>query len=85
LKKLQDVLGEFQDAQVQRAALSEFASAMLREQDGAAEALLAMGRLSRELDDRQRQARLGFARRFEAFVSPANARRVAKLNAAGPV
>lgn len=85
LKKLQDVLGEFQDAQVQRAALSEFASAMIREQDGAAEALLAMGRLSRELDDRQRRARLSFADRFEAFVSPANAGRVAKLNAAGPV
>lgn len=79
LKKLQDCLGEFQDAQIQRDAVGEFASQMLAAQSGSAEVLLAMGRLSRTLEDQQAHARSEFAARFAGFVRPANTRRVAEL------
>lgn len=68
LKALQDVLGRFQDREVQAAqlrSLSEEIAAL----DGGAAALMAMGVLVQRLADDQRQARDEFARSFARFAS----------------
>ncbi len=67
LKGLQDVLGRFQDAEVQRRALREFADEMMLERVPAA-ALLALGELIARLDAEQVRARDEFDRAFAAFV-----------------
>lgn len=56
-KGLQDVLGEFQDGEVQAAALREFAEEMLQERSASASTLLSMGELAAQFDERQRAAR----------------------------
>ena len=78
LKSLQDVLGRFQDSEVQRSALRGFAQEMVA--DGApAEALLAMGELMGHLYAEQRRARAEFATAFASYVRPAGRRRMARL------
>ncbi|MGV8966345.1 MAG: CHAD domain-containing protein [Cellulomonas sp.] len=67
LKGLQDVLGRFQDAEVQRRALREFADEMMLEGVPAA-ALLALGELIAHLDAEQVRARGEFDLAFSAFV-----------------
>ena len=67
LKGLQDVLGRFQDAEVQRRALREFADEMMLDGVPAA-ALLALGELIAHLDAEQARARDEFDRAFAAFV-----------------
>ena len=57
-KGLQDVLGDFQDGEVQAAALRDFAEEMLRERSAGAPTLLAMGELAGQFDERQRAARV---------------------------
>lgn len=56
-KGLQDVLGEFQDGEVQAAALREFAEEMLQARSASAATLLSMGELAAQFDERQRAAR----------------------------
>ncbi len=56
-KGLQDVLGDFQDGEVQAAALREFAEEMMRERSASAGTLLTMGELAARFDERQRAAR----------------------------
>ena len=69
LKKLQDVLGRFQDCQVQSTALRGFAVAMMT--DGSpASALLAMGELIAHLDAEQARARRQFDGAFAQFARP---------------
>jgi len=66
LKKLQDVLGRFQDREVQAAlvrSLRDDVAAVA----GAAPALMAMGQLVDELERDQMAARAEFAERFDAF------------------
>ncbi len=66
LKQLQDVLGRFQDCQVQSTALHGFAEAMMA--DGTpASALLAMGELIAHLDAEQARARRQFDGAFARF------------------
>ena len=78
LKSLQDVLGRFQDSQVQRITLRGFAQEMV--EDGApAEALLAMGELMGHLYAEQLRARAEFATAFASYVRPASRRRIARL------
>ena len=78
LKSLQDVLGRFQDSEVQRMTLRGFAQEMVA--DGApAEALLAMGELTGHLYAEQRRARAEFATAFASYVRPASRRRMARL------
>ena len=78
LKSLQDVLGRFQDSQVQRTALRGFAQEMVA--DGApADALLAMGELMGHLSAEQQRARAEFATAFASYVGPAGRRRMARL------
>jgi CHAD domain-containing protein len=67
LKRLQDVLGTFQDTEVQRHAVVALAGAMLEAGAGPATTLMAMGEVAAHLHDDQRGAREEFARRFEAF------------------
>jgi CHAD domain-containing protein len=78
LKSLQDVLGRFQDSEVQRTTLRGFAQEMVA--DGvSAEALLAMGELMGHLYAEQRRARAEFATAFASYVRPASRRRMARL------
>src|SRR4051794_11098627 len=82
LKSLQDVLGRFQDSEVQRTTLRGFALEMVA--DGApAEALLAMGELMGYLHGEQQRARAEFATAFASYVRPAGHRRMARLLGSG--
>jgi CHAD domain-containing protein len=75
LKQLQDVLGEFQDSEVQREEIHALADAILAERAAPAATLLAMGELAAHLAVRQAEARADFSRRFTAFASPAGLQR----------
>jgi CHAD domain-containing protein len=78
LKMLQDVLGRFQDSEVQRTTLRGFAHEMAA--DGApAEALLAMGELMGHLHAEQQRARAEFATVFASYIRPRGSRRMARL------
>ena len=78
LKRLQDVLGRFQDSEVQRITLHGFAQEMVA--DGApADALLAMGELMSHLYAEQQRARAEFATTFASYARSANHRRMLRL------
>jgi CHAD domain-containing protein len=78
LKGLQDVLGRFQDSEVQRQSMREFAEEMMA--DGTpAPAVLAMGELVGHLDAEQDRARADFGAAFARFVRPASERRMHQL------
>ena len=81
LKDLQDVLGRFQDADVQRQTLYGFAEEM-RAAHAPTKALLAMGELVAHLDADQQRAREGFDRAFARFSRPSGRRRMRLLTAA---
>lgn len=82
LKRLQDCLGTFQDCQVQRRELQEFAAQMLAERSVPASALLAMGELAGQIAARQLTAREQFADRFARFAGRASTERFRALTAA---
>jgi CHAD domain-containing protein len=67
LKRLQDVLGEFQDAEVQIQALRTMAVRMQEHEGASAETLLATGVFVSHLRDRQQRFRSKYSRRFGAF------------------
>ncbi|MGI8721026.1 MAG: CHAD domain-containing protein [Geodermatophilaceae bacterium] len=67
LKGLQEVLGEFQDAEVQSLAVREFAATMIAARSAPASTVLAMGELAAQLSAHQRHARTEFAASFAAF------------------
>ena len=79
LKNLQDCLGAFQDAEVQRAELRAFAERMLAQRSAPAPTLLAMGEIAAGLARRQREARADFDSRFAAFAGRASQARLAAL------
>ncbi len=82
LKGLQDVLGRFQDTEVERQALRGFAEEMMS--DGtSAEAVLAMGELIGHLDTEQDRARAEFDASFARFARPASSARLARLGRSG--
>ena len=78
LKDLQDVLGRFQDSEVQRRALHGFAEEMIAGGSPTA-AVLAMGELIGHLDAEQDRARREFGGAFTHFVRPSNRRVMQKL------
>lgn len=78
LKSVQDVLGRFQDAEVQRHALGECAAAMMAG-GTPAEAVLAMGELTARLETAQRRARAEFDPAFARLIRPASAERMRRL------
>ncbi|MDI3313287.1 MAG: CHAD domain-containing protein [Mycobacterium sp.] len=69
LKALQDTLGEFQDGEVQRQAVREYAAAMMAEGAAPPETVLAMGELAAQLDARQLKARAELAGRLRPFLA----------------
>lgn len=80
LKGVQDVLGTFQDCEVQKASLASLGGELIDEQGASTAAtLLAMGALVDQLDDREAQARAAFADRFERFDRPEVRQRFERL------
>ena len=71
LKRLQDLLGGFNDMEVQRRRLREFAAELKDDVGVPAATLLAMGRLEAALESRQETFRHGFGERFAEFSAPA--------------
>jgi CHAD domain-containing protein len=67
LKRLQDVLGEFQDAEVQIHALRAMAVTMQEREGASADTLLATGVLLSHLRVRQQKIRSTYSRKFGAF------------------
>jgi CHAD domain-containing protein len=82
LKALQDCLGAFQDAEVQREEIHTFADRMLAERSAPAATLLAMGEIAADLARRQRKARMEFDDRFAAFAGQASQARLTALTQA---
>jgi CHAD domain-containing protein len=82
LKALQDCLGEFQDTQVQREEIRDFAAQMMDERAAPAATLLAMGEIAAGLAARQHRARGEFTGRFRDFASPAGQSRIRALTGA---
>lgn len=79
LKRVQDVLGRFQDGSVQCAALREFAGAMVDSGQAPVDTLLAMGELAAQLDAVQREARAELANHLAPFTDPKLQKRVCGL------
>lgn len=79
LKMLQDTLGEFQDAEVHRDRVREYAVQMAARGLAGVPTLLAMGELVARLGARQRAAAACSVGRVSRFVTDANRRRVAAL------
>jgi hypothetical protein len=69
LKALQDCLGEFQDSEVQAAAIRTFATEMMAAGTAGPATLLAMGELAAQLDGDQQHARAAFAATFGRFTT----------------
>jgi CHAD domain-containing protein len=85
LKQLQDVLGEFQDSEVQRDEIHALADAIMAERAAPAATLLAMGELAARLAVSQAEARADFSRRFSSFAGPASLQRFNTLLGVGRV
>jgi CHAD domain-containing protein len=79
LKALQDTLGEFQDGEVQRESVREFAGAMMQQGAAPPATVLAMGELAAQLDAHQLNARGALVGRLRPFLSDENRARVKAL------
>jgi CHAD domain-containing protein len=78
-KSLQDVLGEFQDGEVQAAALHVFAQEMLDAGPVDVNAMLAMGELSAKFETQQRAARQILVSHHDDYLGPRSAAHVDRL------
>ena len=78
-KDLQNVLGEFQDGEVQAAALRVFAQEMIEQGEAPASALLAMGDLAARFDERQRAARRELTDRHGKYLGKRAAQHLDRL------
>jgi CHAD domain-containing protein len=72
LKSLQDTLGDFQDGEVQREAVRDFAAAMMEQGAAPPETVLAMGEMAAQLDIHQLNARAALAGRLQPFLADEN-------------
>ena len=79
LKSLQDTLGEFQDGEVQREAVREFAAAMMEQGAAPPATVLAMGELAAQLDAHQLNARGALVGVLRPFLAKENRARVKAL------
>ena len=79
LKALQDVLGDFQDGEVQREAVREFAAVMMEQGAAPPATVLAMGELAAQLDAHQLNARGALVGRLRPFLANENRARVKAL------
>jgi CHAD domain-containing protein len=82
LKRLQDHLGDFNDAQVQREALGRFAEELMEHSAAPPETLLAMGQLMGQLQGKQLEERNEFLGSFREFTTPEKRRRFQDMFAA---
>jgi CHAD domain-containing protein len=82
LKGLQDVLGDYQDNQVQAEAIERLGQQMIEGRDVPAATLIAMGGIVEHLDVRGDEARDRFAARFAQFDTKAVRRAVQSLRSA---
>jgi CHAD domain-containing protein len=79
LKALQDTLGDFQDGEVQREAVREFAAAMMEQGAAPPATVLAMGELAAQLDAHQLNARGALVGVLRPFLANENRARVKAL------
>jgi CHAD domain-containing protein len=79
LKALQENLGDHQDAEVQIAQLRDLAHDLHQGPGVGTDVLLAIGRLSDQLDRRRRAERAAFADRFAAYDTRSNRRALDEL------
>jgi CHAD domain-containing protein len=79
LKRLQDVLGDFNDIQVQQVSLRQFAEEMMYAGLAPPETFLAMGRLMGQLETQQEIERIAFASQFKTFAGNRNVRRFQRI------
>ena len=79
LKRLQDVLGEFQDGEVQAASLRTHAQAMIDLGETRAQAILAMGELAGRFGAVQLAARSELDAHHAEYLGPATKRRISRL------
>jgi len=78
-KDLQETLGQFQDGEVQAAALRTFAREMVQAGGADPDTILAMGALSAHFETRQGAARVALTRRRGGYVGARVARHVERL------
>ena len=74
LKRLQDVLGEFNDYAAQREMLTRFAMQVAGAESGHGRMLLTLGRVVAQMEDRQLEMRPQIGKRFKKFVGKKNRR-----------
>lgn len=79
LKALQDTLGDFQDGEVQREAVREFAAVMMDQGAAPPATVLAMGELAAQLDAHQLNARGALVGRLKPFLANETRARVKAL------
>jgi CHAD domain-containing protein len=79
LKALQDTLGDFQDGEVQREAVREFAAVMMEQGAAPPATVLAMGELAAQLDAHQLNARGALVGVLRPFLAKENRARVKAL------
>ena len=79
LKDLQDNLGEHQDAEVHLAQLRDLAHDLHERSVVDTDALLAMGRLSDQLERRRAEERAAFAKRFAQYDRKSNRKALARM------
>jgi len=79
LKKLQDMLGEFNDLRVQRGMLRPFARDLARTDGAPVECLIAVGRLEERLQQRQDKLRKRSRKRFAEWMEARTAERLASM------
>ena len=79
LKRLQDVLGEFQDGEVQAAGVRTYAQQMIDTGQAQASVLLAMGELSGQFSAQQQRARHELDAHHDSYLGQRTARRMESL------
>jgi CHAD domain-containing protein len=79
LKAVQETLGDFQDGEVQREAVREFAAAMMEQGAAPPATVLAMGELAAQLDAHQLGARGALVGRLQPFLADENRARMKAL------
>lgn len=79
LKALQDTLGDFQDGEVQREAIREFAAVMMEQGAAPPPTVLAMGELAAQLDAHQLNARGALVGVLKPFLANENRARIKAL------
>jgi CHAD domain-containing protein len=84
LKALQDVLGTFQDSEVQREAIYALADDLIERGGTSARTIMAMGEIAARLFADQQSSRAAFATKFARFGQPSVQRRMTRIRPSHP-